>query len=77
MVTMEADIAVLLENEVITYETALGGVNDEDTFHGIIDRFDSIAPPRRQSISRKAGGKSQKGPRPEPSRKAEKDMWWR
>jgi len=50
MVTLEMDVAKLLNRDIITYDTALGAVNDVKTFLTIIERVQPEPPARRERL---------------------------
>jgi twitching motility protein PilT len=81
MVTLEMDMARLLNRDIITYDVALGAVNDVKTFLTIIERV--ITEPAAQPQSPPAK-KPQKGApaarpqqRPAPKGKDAKGSWWK
>jgi twitching motility protein PilT len=76
MITMEMDVAMLLANDMITYETAISAVNDEDTFLGIIDRVDSRRA-RKEDARAHDAVKSGRGQAKATPRTKEKDEWWK
>jgi len=81
MVTLEMDVARLLSRDVITYDTALGAVNDVKTFLTIIERVHSEPAPQPQKPAQKPAPQqrpAQKGaPRPAPKGKDSKSGWWK
>ncbi len=81
MVTLEMDVARLLSRDVITYDTALGAVNDVKTFLTIIERVHSEPTPQPQKPAQAARPQqrpAQKGaPRPAPKGKDSKGTWWK
>jgi len=81
MVTLEMDVARLLSRDVITYDTALGAVNDVKTFLMIIERVHSEPAPQPQKPAQEARPRqrpAQKGaPRPAPKGKDPKGNWWK
>ena len=89
MVTLEMDVARLLARDVITYETALGAVNDVKTFLIITDRITPEPEPQRtqpatqppQKAAPAAQAKKRppqkQAPRPAPKGKDSKSSWWK
>jgi len=81
MVTLEMDVARLLSRDVITYDTALGAVNDVKTFLMIIERVHSEPAPQPQKPAQEARPRqrpAQKGaPRSAPKGKDSKGNWWK
>jgi len=81
MATLEMDVARLLSRDVITYDTALGAVNDVKTFLTIIERVHSEPTPQPQKPAQAARPQqrpAQKGaPRPAPKGKDSKGNWWK
>ena len=81
MVTLEMDMARLLNRDIITYDVALGAVNDVKTFLAIIERVSTEPAAQPQSPPAK---KPQKGApaarpqqRPSPKGKDAKGSWWK
>ena len=87
MVTLEMDIAKLLARDVITYDTALGGVNDVKSFLTIADRTQAEPAPQQQQ---QPAAQQQKSPAPAaqgapqqrkgkapPKGKGSKESWWK
>lgn len=85
MTTLEMDMARLLAHDVVTYETALSGVNDVKTFMTIIDRVSSSpqqsAPQQQQKPAPAAQQAPKKPPQKPPSKPAPKGKdgkgWWK
>jgi len=88
MVTLEMDVARLLARDIITYETALGAVNDVKTFLIITDRLPTEPKPQRtqpatppQKTAPAAQAKKRpaqkQAPRPAPKGKDSKNSWWK
>ncbi len=85
MATLEMDVARLLSRDVITYDTALGAVNDVKTFLTIIERVHSEPAPQPQKPAQKpaqAARPQQRpaqkdAPRPAPKGKDSKGNWWK
>ena len=82
MVTLEMDIARLLMRDMISYESALGAVNDVKTFLTIVERTapPPAAEPQGQKPAPAAAGQPQKKPaaRPAPTKKKDsKSGWWK
>jgi twitching motility protein PilT len=86
MVTLEMDVAKLLARDVITYDTALGGVNDVKTFLTITERTQTEPAPqqqqpagqqqRRPAPAAQAPPQQRKGKAP-PKGKGSKESWWK
>jgi len=81
MVTLEMDMARLLNRDIVTYDVALGAVNDVKTFLAIIERVSTEPAAQPQSPPAK---KPQKGApaarpqqRPSPKGKDAKGSWWK
>ena len=81
MVTLEMDMARLLNRDIITYDVALGAVNDVKTFLAIIEHVTTEPAAQPKSPPAK---KSQKGApaarpqqRPSPKGKDAKGSWWK
>jgi twitching motility protein PilT len=86
MVTLEMDVARLLSRDIITYETALGAVNDVKTFMTIIERITPQAEqqrpaagqqPRPPAPGQKPGAKPAAPQHPAPKGKGGKESWWK
>ena len=79
MTTLEMDVARLLTRDIITYDAALGAVNDVKTFLTIIERV--VAPPAEQQPKAKAapGAKppQKRQAQPAPRGKGSKSGWWK
>jgi twitching motility protein PilT len=86
MVTLEMDVAKLLARDVITYDTALGGVNDVKSFLAISERTQPEPAPQQQQQpaaqqhQRPAPAKGtpqQKPAKAPPKGKGSKESWWK
>jgi twitching motility protein PilT len=87
MVTLEMDVAKLLARDVITYDTALGAVNDVKTFLTITERTHSESAPQPQQqpagqqqkrpAPAAQGAPQQKKTKPPPKGKGSKESWWK
>jgi len=81
MVTLEMDVARLLSRDVITYDTALGAVNDVKTFLMIIERVHSEPAPQPQKPAQEARPQQRpaqkRAPRSAPKGKDPKGNWWK
>ena len=81
MATLEMDVARLLSRDVITYDTALGAVNDVKTFLTIIERVHSEPTPQPQKPAQEARPQQppapKSAPRPAPKGKDSKGNWWK
>lgn len=84
MVTLEMDVARLLNRDVITYETALGAVNDVKTFLTIVEHVSAREASEQQRPQKAAPGArphqrpAPKGAqRPAPKGKGSKSGWWK
>jgi twitching motility protein PilT len=89
MVTLEMDVARLLARDVITYDTALGAVNDVKTFLLITDRLTTepepqqtqpaTPPPQKAAPAAQAKKRppQKQAPRPAPKGKDSKSSWWK
>ena len=82
MVTLEMDVARLLARDVITYDTALGAVNDVKTFLIITDRITTETEPQQpQKAAPAAQAKKRptqkQAPRPAPKGKDSRSSWWK
>ncbi len=82
MVTLEMDVARLLTRDIITYDTAVGAVNDVKTFLTLIDRMpvqQAAAP--QQHVHKAAPAQAPAPPKPQPQRPApqkdQKGSWWK
>ncbi|UCD57582.1 MAG: PilT/PilU family type 4a pilus ATPase, partial [Candidatus Hydrogenedentota bacterium] len=77
MVTLEMDVARLLSRDVITYEAAIGAVNDVKTFLITVERIPKEpAEPQPKAASHPAGSQQQQ-PRPAQHGKDSKSAWWK
>jgi len=79
MTTLEMDVARLLMRDIITYDAALGAVNDVKTFLTIIERAPAPAAPAQQpkgAPAAKAPPKRQPQPAPH-GKKDSKSGWWK
>ena len=81
MVTLEMDMARLLNRDIITYDVALGAVNDVKTFLTIIERVSTepAAQPQSQPAKKPQKGAPAARPqqRPSPKGKDAKGSWWK
>ena len=83
MVTLEMDVARLLMRDTISYESALGSVNDVKSFLTIVERTspqEAAAPQGQKPAPAAAGKQAQKKPaaRPAPTKKKDsKSGWWK
>jgi len=83
MVTLEGDVARLLSRDIITYDTAIGAVNDVKTFLTIIDRVvaQPAAPQQQQPKPAPAAAapkqRPPQAPQTPPARKDSKGTWWK
>jgi twitching motility protein PilT len=83
MVTLEMDVARLLSRDIITYETAIGAVNDVKTFLMITERtVERPAAPQPQPQARPPAPGAAPQPRhpearPAPPGKDSKSGWWK
>lgn len=81
MVTLETDVARLLSRDIITYDTAIGAVNDVKTFLMMIDRIPTQAAPAQQpkAAPQPAPQKPQQHAQPPPRPAPQKDQkgWWK
>ncbi len=89
MVTLEMDVARLLSRDMITYDSALGAVNDVKTFLTIIERVQTEPAPQQQQPAPAAqqgkkaapaagAAKQQKRPTQPPQKgKDSKGSWWK
>jgi twitching motility protein PilT len=88
MVTLEMDVARLLNREVITYDTAIGAVNDVKTFMMTIERVQPAPAPEQQPAAQQQrkpapGAKPAQKQRPSQAPpkgkggKGDKGSWWK
>ena len=77
MITMEADVAMQLENDIVAYQTAIGAVNDEETFIGIIERFRAYEDSHIHGTASIPFTEARRSKKAEASHKKENDAWWR
>ena len=85
MVTLEMDVAKLLARDVITYDTALGGVNDVKSFLTISERTQPEPAPQQQQPAAQQqqrpasakGAPQQKPAKAPPKGKGSKESWWK
>ena len=64
MVTLEMDVARLLNREIITYDTAIGAVNDVKTFMMTIERVQPAEAQEQQGQQPGPAGQQQRKPAP-------------
>jgi twitching motility protein PilT len=83
MITLEMDVARLLARDIITYDTAIGAVNDVKTFLTLIERIHTAAPQQPQQQQPKAAPqpgaqKAQHQPQPpRPAQQKDAKGWWK
>jgi twitching motility protein PilT len=83
MITLEMDVARLLARDIITYDTAIGAVNDVKTFLTLIERIHTAVPQQPQppkAAPHQGAQKPQAQQQPQPPRPApQKDAkgWWK
>jgi twitching motility protein PilT len=82
MMTMEMDVSRLLSRDIITYDTAIGAVNDVKTFLAMIDRIPTQAAALTQQpkaapqpAQKPQQHSSQPPPRPAPQK--DQKGWWK
>jgi twitching motility protein PilT len=80
MFTLEMDVARLLSRDIITYETAIGAVNDVKTFLTIIERtptHPAAPPPSQQRAGQAAAQPKPQAAKQAPSPGKDSKSWWK
>jgi twitching motility protein PilT len=78
MITLEMDVARLLARDIITYDSAIGAVNDVKTFLTLIERVHSQPSPQPQpKPSPHQGAHKPQQPPPRSAPQKEQKGWWK